>query len=159
MPSEIASSRNKVIEKLKKNDKIKSYATQIEEGIYNHSLKYSNENLVPLDLLYDNFADETIAMINNNIDVIIKMIEKNTILPKDIINIKPEEIDKRLKSKIEEKNKLEQYKNEQKGSDLYTCPRCKQSNVSITQKQIRRADEPPSVIIRCLNCHYSWRID
>ncbi len=38
------------------------------------------------------------------------------------------------------------------------CPRCKKTNTRFTAKQIRRADEPETVIVRCLDCNLVWRV-
>jgi transcription elongation factor S-II len=43
-------------------------------------------------------------------------------------------------------------------SGLYFCGKCKGSQTTYTQAQIRSADEPMTVFISCLNCNHSWKI-
>jgi DNA-directed RNA polymerase subunit M/transcription elongation factor TFIIS len=44
-------------------------------------------------------------------------------------------------------------------SSLFTCKRCGTDKTYYYSMQIRRADEPPTVFITCMNkdCRYSWR--
>lgn len=44
-----------------------------------------------------------------------------------------------------------------KGTDLFTCSRCKKSNCTFYQKQTRSADEPMTIFITCLECQHKWR--
>lgn len=37
------------------------------------------------------------------------------------------------------------------------CKRCKSKNTISTERQTRRADEPPTLFVKCLNCGYEWR--
>ncbi len=41
----------------------------------------------------------------------------------------------------------------------YTCVKCKQSKTNSFSKQTRRADEPPTIFIFCMNkdCNHQWR--
>ena len=48
---------------------------------------------------------------------------------------------------------MEEYKKNNKvGSNAFTCSKCKKSKCSVTQKQTRAGDEPPTTYITCLEC-------
>jgi transcription elongation factor S-II len=42
-------------------------------------------------------------------------------------------------------------------SGLYKCGRCKGLKTTYTQAQIRRADEPMTTFVSCLQCGHSWK--
>lgn len=44
-----------------------------------------------------------------------------------------------------------------KGTDMFTCPKCRKSNCNFYQKQTRSADEPMTTFITCLECKNKWR--
>ena len=44
------------------------------------------------------------------------------------------------------------------GSTAFTCSKCKNKNTSITQKQTRSGDEPPTTIITCNICSNVFKI-
>ena len=37
------------------------------------------------------------------------------------------------------------------------CKKCKSKNTISSERQTRRADEPPTLFVKCLNCGYEWR--
>ena len=43
------------------------------------------------------------------------------------------------------------------GSDLIQCERCKKSNVSYSELQTLSGDEPMTLFVLCKNCGYRWR--
>jgi len=42
-------------------------------------------------------------------------------------------------------------------SGMYRCGKCRQSQTTYCQVQIRRADEPMTTFVSCLNCNHSWK--
>jgi len=63
---------------------------------------------------------------------------------------------------LEKKEQLKIEKPLEIGDDgIYTCKRCKQTKCLYYSRQVRRADEPPSIFIFCQNkdCKFSWRED
>jgi DNA-directed RNA polymerase subunit M/transcription elongation factor TFIIS len=48
---------------------------------------------------------------------------------------------------------------EVKEGGFYTCPKCKSNKTMYFSRQVRRADEPPSTFIFCMNgtCKFTWR--
>lgn len=42
-------------------------------------------------------------------------------------------------------------------SGLYKCGKCKGTKTTYTQAQIRRADEPMTTFVSCLDCNHSWK--
>ena len=50
-------------------------------------------------------------------------------------------------------------KNNQNTSSAFKCPKCKERNSVITQKQTRQADEPATLYIECKSCGYTTIVD
>lgn len=42
-------------------------------------------------------------------------------------------------------------------SGMYRCGKCKQNKTTYYQAQIRRADEPMTTFVICLNCNNNWK--
>lgn len=65
----------------------------------------------------------------------------------DFIEIEKKEINKILNPQ------------EVKEGGFYTCPKCKQNKTMYFSRQVRRADEPPTTFIFCMNdnCKFTWR--
>ena len=42
-------------------------------------------------------------------------------------------------------------------SGQYKCGKCKSNKTTYTQIQIRRADEPMTTFVTCLNCGNGWK--
>lgn len=42
-------------------------------------------------------------------------------------------------------------------SGLYRCGKCRKSETTYYQAQIRRADEPMTTFVTCLNCNNNWK--
>ena len=49
------------------------------------------------------------------------------------------------------------YHSEEVSSDAFRCMKCKQRKCTYAQAQLRSADEPMTILVRCLNCGHSWR--
>jgi DNA-directed RNA polymerase subunit M/transcription elongation factor TFIIS len=151
--------REETLKKIKKISNFSKYAKKIEEGIYNRAYNYSVDTSLPLEDLYENTAETIVAIIDKNSNIIVQLLETKKIDPENLANEDLEKIDENTKNRKIQQDNIQALRDDNNGSDLYECPRCHKKNVKITQKQLRRADEPPSIIIRCLECGYSWRLD
>lgn len=78
-----------------------------------------------------------------------------------------DKIEKMIKSKPDEicPEKYEEYHKKKidldnfigRSSELYKCPKCKQRNASVMEKQIRASDEASSIFCKCINCGKFWQ--
>lgn len=44
-----------------------------------------------------------------------------------------------------------------KTSKLYVCTKCGKNDAIVTEKQIARGDEPPTVKLECIHCENKWQ--
>ena len=55
---------------------------------------------------------------------------------------------------------MEEYKKNNKvGSSAFTCTKCKKSKCSVSQKQTRAGDEPPTTFVSCLECGHTFKFN
>ena len=144
--------RDKILKEISKylGNKI---AIKVEEGIFNFSSEYSENNGTPflLQQIYETKSEE-----------IVKILEGKTLkFIIDSINndkIKPERIAFMRKSELIPQLQKEKKVKEKKGSNIFKCEKCKKRNTSITELQIQRADEPATQIVTCLECSHTWML-
>jgi len=123
----------------------------VEEGIFLFSNNYAEDNGTPflLEQIYETKAEEIVKILQGKtLKFIIDSIKNNKINPKKIAFMRKSEL---VPSIDNNKNKKKE-----KGSDLFKCSKCKKSNVSLTELQLQRADEPATTIITCLECGNVW---
>jgi DNA-directed RNA polymerase subunit M/transcription elongation factor TFIIS len=144
----------------------KEIAKQIEFSIYIFSEEYAENNNTPflLEHIYKNKADELFCLINNgNLEKTIKAIDMKKINPYKIASMKPSELNLILSNKnyidIIKKRELNMMLSEKKGSMAFECKKCKKRKCSITEKQVRSADEPATQFISCLECGHTFTIN
>jgi len=132
----------------------KKYAIKIESSIYKFSKKYAIDNNTSflLESIYESKYNDILSLFIYKTDLIKNALYNKNIKPKEIAFLKPEELlpeafENLLLKKI---NEQKQYKI--KGSTLYKCSKCKKKNAKIETKQTRAADEPPTIIVTCLEC-------
>jgi DNA-directed RNA polymerase subunit M/transcription elongation factor TFIIS len=152
--------RNKYIKDLTKF-MCKKNATLLEISIYDFSNNYANDNniIFLLDSIYETKALDIISLFNcdltTNKSYLINAINSNLIQINNIVNMKPEELNPTLFENIIKRREMEEYKKNNKvGTNIFTCSRCKLANCSVSQKQTRSSDEPPTTFITCLECNY-----
>lgn len=133
----------------------------IEKSIYSFIQEYSEINEIPPQLLpsiYDDKRSEIIAeILNKDSKYLLNAIKNNNIDITKIAFMKPDELNPDKYEDIIKKKELENYKN--KGSTAFKCKKCKKNNCTITEKQLRAADEPPTQIIKCNECGYTYKIN
>jgi transcription elongation factor S-II len=62
-----------------------------------------------------------------------------------------------LKSKVQLLKDLENNPITKVRSNLIKCGKCKNSNISINQRQTRSGDEGMTVYYQCIDCNNSWK--
>jgi len=151
--------REKTINEINKVFKNSTISTKIENSIYNYTMDYINTyNLDYIqDEIYNNKCDDLLGYLNYNLFLKNSILE-NKIKPEHLAFLKSEELSPDLYESIIKKRELEEYKkNHITGTSVFTCSKCNKANCSITQKQMRAADEPPTTIVKCLECGYIFK--
>lgn len=163
--------RQKIVKKFNEIiDKKKSKI--IEESCYQYVIdKLRNKNLLVFynnnfKLIYMN----KVIFIYNNLNKNSKVVQnnylydkvmKNEIDLKNIANLKPEDIfPENWKTYINKKKAVTNFlykENKYIITDEYRCSRCKKRKCTYYTMQTRSCDEPETIIITCLECHYTWK--
>ena len=152
---------NNIIE----NDKL---ASNMEKGIFNYSLKESNNKKVVKK--WDNpyfvqiYMDRMRSIIYNLTKnaLLLEQLKNETIKPQDIAfmthyEMCPEKWKTMLMVKSEkDKGKFET--NIEASTDTFTCRKCRGNKTTYYQLQIRSADEPATTFINCIDCGNKWKI-
>lgn len=84
------------------------------------------------------------------------MITLGHLYPEELAFLKPHELNPDNYKYIIEKKAYE-HNQKKKGSNIFSCKKCKQSNSEITQKQTRSADEPATTFVKCLECGFTFK--
>ncbi len=158
-------------EKIRKNVIQKFYnifglniAEQIEKSIYLFSEDYADNNNTPflLENIYISKADEIYCLLNNNLKNAINAFKNNKLDATRIAFLKPSDLNLTLSNSIYvdivKKRELNMMLNEKKGSIAFECKKCKKRKCTITEKQVRSADEPATQFITCLECGHTFTI-
>ena len=154
--------REIIVSKFKKiiNEKI---AKDVETSIYNFSKEYATINETPylLDSIYDTKSEEILAQLTNKeSDILVNALKNNKIDGTKIAFMKPEELDPDKYNSIIKKQQMAEYKkNNTEGSSIFTCSKCKKSKCSVTTKQTRSGDEPPTTFVDCLECGHKFKFN
>lgn len=141
-------------------------AKQLEEGLYNHTVKEANSRKVMISfnnpyfqLIYKDRL-RIIWLHLKNHDKQIELLKKKKISVEQFSDFTHQEFAPNLwapfiKRKQEiDKNK---YENPRKISSEFTCKKCKSNNCSHYQMQTRSADEPMTTFVSCQDCGYRWK--
>lgn len=154
--------RENIITKLKKNLD-ENIAKNIEQSIFNFSKEYAVTNDTPylLDSIYENKSEEIIAQIQNKESTyLVDLIKKKKIDASKVAFMKPEELNPDKYDTIIKKQQMAEYKkNNTEGSNIFTCSKCKKSKCSVTTKQTRAGDEPPTTFVDCLECGHKFKFN
>jgi len=146
--------RNETLEFLSHYIKHKSNRVTTENEIYNQSLQLRNNvNVLNKDIYMMLLSTFVTSLIQNGLkssydDLINKKYGWQHSSFSDIKNIEDKEVAKRLRPiKVEE--------------GIYTCKKCGGKHTQSYEIQMRRADEPATVFIECMNpkCRNSWKIN
>ena len=133
-------------------------SNKIEQSIFLFSYEYAENNDMPFlfENIYNSKADELYSILaEHNLEMTIKNINNNTINPSNIAQMKPSELNILFNNVIKNDYNILDKK---KGSTAFECNKCKKRNSSITEKQVRSADEPATQFITCLECGHTFTI-
>ncbi len=155
--------RNKV--KKKFNDIFEEeYATKLETEIYNKSKVYISENDIEQEMYlqtYEQFVRDIERNLTDKVNIkdnkLEQHVKKFKIEPKDLMTMKPCELQPTTWKRVINRSKLAKEKSKNAGvTDRYTCPKCFEKRFREELKQTRSADEPATLFIKCLTsgCNY-----
>lgn len=132
---------------------------RIMEGIENFVFKYieTNDCVYLINDIYVNKVNEIIDAMNYS-NYLSDMITIGHVVPEELAFLKPHEICPGKYKNIIEKKTYE-HKQKKKGSNIFSCKKCKQNNCEIEQKQTRSADESMTTFVKCLECGFSFRFN
>ncbi len=153
--------RNIVKNNLSKHIKDINVCVKVEKSIYNYSVEYAETNETPflLESIYETKQLEILTLLNES-DYILSLLNDDKFDISKIAYMKPEELNpEKYKTIIQKKEIEEMKKNNKVGSNIFTCPKCKKANCSVTQKQTRAGDEPPTTFVTCLECGYVFKFN
>jgi DNA-directed RNA polymerase subunit M/transcription elongation factor TFIIS len=139
-------------------------ATQIENGIFEFTLitvNLSNFDFKLVKSIYYDKAHEIIYNLDPESKLqnknLIKKIINNEIRPECVAFLSPQQLfPENWKEILENRMKIEQKNNATSGTDLYQCRKCRNRNCTITELQVRSADEPTTKFITCLVCYNTF---
>jgi transcription elongation factor S-II len=140
-----------------------NYSNKIEESIFNFSVDYATVNETPylIEQIYETKVDDIIKLLHNKEnDYFLKAIKEEQINLDQIAFMKPEELNPDKYDSIIKKQQMTEYKkNNTEGSNIFTCSKCKKSKCSVTTKQTRAGDEPPTTFVNCLECGHTFKFN
>lgn len=133
---------------------------ELEKSVKRFSKEYAETNETPylFDSIYENKINEIISLLlNKNSSYLIKNIKNGNIKIKDLVYMKPEELNPSKFDDIIKKRELTEIKkNTKQGSTIFECPKCKKAKCTVSMKQNRPGDEPPDTEVNCLECGYKY---
>jgi hypothetical protein len=131
---------------------------RVMEGLNEFALKYveTNDCAFLINDIYINKIDELINVMNNS-DYLGEMISGGYVLPEELGYMKPHELYPDKYKSIIEKKAYEHNQKKNKGTNIFSCKKCKNSNCEVTQKQTRAADEPATTFVKCLECGFNFK--
>jgi hypothetical protein len=165
--------RKNVVELYKSLKITNDEATDIEIGVYNFSIDYATEHLIPLTWssevfkeLYINKARSIYSNLNPNLSIknerLLKRLKDKEFLPHELANMEPEnmypEIWKDIIDREVLRTKSAYEPTATAMTDRYTCGKCKKNRCSYYELQTRSADEPMTMFITCLHCGHRWKM-
>lgn len=138
-----------------------TYATNLEKGIHNWTIKESaNKRVIKkwdnpffVQIYLDHLRSVYINLKNK---LLVQMVITHTIKAHEIAfmthhEMCPEKWDNLIaKKSIRDKNKFEQ--NLEAATDTFTCRKCRSKKCTYYQMQTRSADEPMTIFVTCIDC-------
>lgn len=95
---------------------------------------------------------------------LVEGLRDGTIPLETFVGMTPQEMWPEPWKAVEERVKARQLRREAASLDpatapdgAYTCSKCKSKKTVYTQIQIRAADEPATIFVRCINCGKAWK--
>ena len=153
---------------------IKLFPEIMEKSIYNKSIRDAKIKLCPrswesseFKWIYKQSYLKVISNIsfNKNGNFVLNNIKYGYFEPNEIVNIShqklyPELWKVILMNNLKRDERMEKISKEdnQEGTDMFRCGKCKKRNCTYYQMQTRSADEPMTSFITCLHCNNRWKI-
>ena len=131
---------------------------RVMEGLVEFTTKYIETN--DCSFLINNIFSDKVSEIIETMEMseyLGNMITGGYVLPEELGYMKPHELCPERYKNIIEKKAYEHKQRKNKGSNIFSCKKCKQSNCDVTQKQTRSADEPATTFVKCLECGFSFK--
>ena len=169
---ELFEDENKIKKYGLNDSQIKKFVTDIEKGIYNKTIQYSNdknvlkkwENTVFREL-YKNYSIQVYSNLKSNSYIgnerLMKRLIDNEFKGYEIASMNHHySFPERWKSLLDAKTTRDRYLyeiNKEMATDAYTCGRCFKKECTYYQLQTRSADEPMTTFVTCLNCGKRWK--
>lgn len=165
--------RKNVVELFKSLKVTNDEATDIEIGVYNFSIDYATQQLIPLTWssdvfkeLYTNKARSIFNNLNPNLSIknerLLKRLKNKEFLPHELANMVPEQMYPEIWKEIIDRETLRTKSAYEPSAtamtDRYTCGKCKKNRCSYYELQTRSADEPMTMFITCLHCGHRWKM-
>jgi len=137
-------------------------AYNIESVINNFCHEYTKTNDTPAYLLlsiYNEKISQILSYLESKNSYLLDAIKNKKINIEDIPTLNADQLNPDQFADIKKKQQIKEAKsNSKKGTDAFTCPKCKQKNSKITERQMRSGDEPPTIFVTCLECNYTYRL-
>ena len=140
-------------------------AKKIENSIFNFIKEYTESDTPSflIQSIYETKSNDLINEITNkDSDFLLNAIKSGNIKGgiSNVAYLKPEELNPDKYENIIKKKEMEEYKKNNKiGSSVFTCSKCKKSKCSVSQKQTRAGDEPPTTFVECLECGHIFKFN
>ena len=150
---------NKIIDNIK-------ISTNLEKGIYNYTIKLSEEKNIlknwSNNLFINIYIQKLKTIIFNLKDVkLLNKLKNKEFKAHELAFMSHQEM---VPDKWKELLELQKIKDENKfadkieaSTDDFTCYKCKSKKCTFYQLQTRSADEPMTTFVTCLNCGNRWR--
>ena len=145
----------------------------IEKSIYNCSIKEARERCIErswsccdFKWIYKSNYIKVIGNIdsNKNSEFVLDKLKSGEWLPEELVYLKnitlyPDIWEVIIKNNLLKQERLEKLSKEenQSGTNIFKCGKCKKSNCTYYQMQTRSADEPMTSFVTCLNCMNRWK--
>ncbi len=145
-----------------------SMIVAIEKSCYDNAVDIAEQELLHADFssqAFEHLYRTQVMRITKNIDLDSEVgddylamgllggtIDPTTVAKlenKDLCPVKNEQLLENLNTRLNQHVTL-------KTSSLYRCHKCGHRETTIQSKQMRSLDEPTTLIITCMFCHYKW---
>ena len=157
--------RNNIRKELNKKLSNEKYASNLEKGIFNYSLREADRRNVLKK--WDNFYFMQIyiahlrSILSNLNSSVLDDIQNGIIKPEQVAFMTHQELSPdRWASLIDAKSKRDQQKftnNMEAGTDTFTCRKCKGNRCTFYTQQVKCSDEPMTIFVSCLDCGKKWK--
>lgn len=148
-------------------DKTKSFATNLEKGVYNWSIEEARKRRIIKKWTNPKFVQiyiDRLRTIHYNLktnDKISTQVLTGKIYPNEFAFMTHQEM---MSSKWDKLIALKIKRDERRyeidvsaATDTFKCGKCKTNNCTYYQMQTRSADEPMTTFVTCLTCNNKWK--